>query len=616
MKNYCKNKTNNFRIIKFCIIGACLLMTKGMPLFSQNVFLELNMNNPAMQSMMHSVRPKPADLELFRVIERAGNDKKIGGIVLNISSYNAERTSLWGLRNALEKFKSKGKKVCVFISNADLDLYCLATVADKIVMDDLGILTMLGYSWGRGYFRHSLEKLGIGVRELRYLEFKSAAESFTRDSLSDADRRQYGAILDDFMALTRDTVINARSKTSGTLFTEKGYDNILNNEFMFSAKNAFTHGLVDQIGRKEAVIAAVKDITGMDKTAEFALYGDYDSSLTGSKREYAPGGSGFRRPIIAVINASGATDMEQGINAWALAKTIREISEKKRVKAIVLRISSPGGSAEAADYVAEAIKDAKERIPVVVSMGEVAASGGYWISMDASHISASPLTVTGSIGVIGTWFYDNGLNSKLGMTIDTMKRGDHADMTTGILLPRRDLTDEEEARYRIFLLDMYSDFTARVAASRGMDITRVESLAQGRVYSGIGALNAGLIDSIGGLDDAIRTARELAKIPDSRKVAYREFPKPKFFARMLNRVLSSGLNYGIAKNRRINGGGEAALFLTDLFLPAPLLEDLRYRIAHNGRIMPILPLDAAGWPNGRPLFAPASTRSEGTFSGF
>jgi protease-4 len=579
---------------KICIIGVCFLMAagNGMPLFAQNMFLELNLNSPAVQGVMRSVRPRP-DLEKFRVIERAGKDKRISGIILNVSSYRESRETVWELRNALEKFKSTGKKVIVFISSADLDLYCLATVADKIVMDDLGILTLMGYSWGRPYLRRSLEKLGVGARELRYLEFKSASETFTRDSLSDADRRQYGEVLDDIAVLTRSAVTKARS------LSEETYDSIINNEFMFSAKGAMERGLVDRAGRKEAVIEAAKEISGSSKN-NFVLYGDEDSSLTESKFRYGPGKPGWffpRPPIIAVINASGNTDMDRGIAARSLAQTIKEVSEKRRVKAIVLRISSPGGSAEAADYVAEAIKTAKQRLPVVVSMGDVAASGGYWISMTASHIIASPVTLTGSIGVIGTWFYDNGLNNKLGVTADFIQRGEHADLMSGFLLPHRDLSTAEEARYKDYILDMYAGFTAKVAENRKMEIERVEALAQGRVYSGLGALKAGLIDSIGGLDDAVRIARELAGIPEDKEVVYSEYPKPKFFDKMLDRLLVTAFVSGKAKNPA--NAPPLAETVAGFFIPAPplagpLLEDIRYRISNNGAAMPIVPLDC-GW---------------------
>jgi len=549
------------------------------PLFSQNVFLELNLSNPPVQSIIRSARPRHT-LEIFRVIERAGNDKRISGIILNISAFQAGPETMWELRSALEKFKSKGKKVCAFISAADLDMYCLATAADKIIMDDQGTLTLLGYVWGRGYIQHSLEKLGVGARELRYLKFKSAAETYTRDSLSDVDRRQYGEVLDDIMTITRDTVTKARS------WTADEFDSIINNEFMFSARRALTRGLVDYTGRREALSQAIKEITGSETGNNFFIFGDSDSSLTGSRYSYRPARANWlsRPPIIAVIYANGVTDMEQGIAAKSLARTIREVSEKKRVKALVIRISSPGGSAEAADYVSEAIINATERIPVVVSMGAVAASGGYWASMNASHITASPVTLTGSIGVIGSWFYDKGLNSKLGLTIDTMQRGDHADLLSGIILPHRDLNPAEEARYRAYILDLYSNFIAKVAVGRGMDIERVEALAQGRVYSGLGALNAGLIDSIGGLDDAVETARKLAKIPDSRKVVYDEYPKPKFFDKMLEHMFASGVSAG-------SSTAATAVLMTDMFIPGHLLNDLRYRIAHNGQVMPILPLE-------------------------
>ncbi|MCL2042904.1 MAG: S49 family peptidase [Treponema sp.] len=569
---------------KTWIIGACLLMAspKAIPLFSQHMYLELNLNNQAVRSMVRSIRHR-SSLELLRVIERAGSDNRIDGIILNISSYHAGREAIWELRNALEKFKSKGKTICAFIGNADLDMYSLATVADKIIMDELGILTMLGYAIGRGYVQHSLEKLGIGVRELRYFEFKTSAETFTRDSLSDADRIQYGELLDDIMGITRETIIKARQMTAEEL------DSIINNEFMFSAGSALARGLVDRTGRKDAVIEAIKEISGSGNAANFAVFGDQKSSITGSKYMYRPLRAGnffYRPPEIAVIYASGVTDMEQGIAAWTLASTIREVSERRRVKAIVLRISSSGGSAEAADYVAEAIKAARQQVPVVVSMGEVAASGGYWASMNASHIVASPVTITGSIGVIGSWFYDNGLNDKLGLTVDTMQRGNHADMMTGMILPRRDLRPEEEARYREYILAMYADFTSRVAVSRSMDRERAESIAGGRIYSGLGALNAGLIDSNGGLDDAIRIARNLAGIPDNQRVAYSEYPKPKFFDKMFERMAATK---AVAMNSAV--GRNSVLFAANWIFPVQILDDLHYRIAHNGHVMPLLPFD-------------------------
>ena len=560
---------------KYWMLGMYCLVS--LPVFSQTMYLELNLNEAKNGNPFAKTKPP---LEVFRVIEKATNDNKVKGIILNISSIPGDREHLWELRSALEKFKAGGKKICAFISNADIDIYCLASVADKIVMDELGTLSLLGYSVGRGYVQHTLEKLGIGVREMRYFEYKSAAETFTRDSMSDADRRQYNDYLDDIFDLTRSTLKNARN------WTDEEFDSYLS-EFLYSARSALSRNLVDRTGRKDALIEAIKEIEGIEKTENirFSLYGDTTSSLTGAETTYAPPGVGglFRRPpVIAVVYANGQTDMERGMAALTLSRTVRELADKRRVKAIVIRIDSPGGSAEAADHFAEAVRYAKEKKPVVVSMGEVAASGGYWAAMNASHIIATPYTVTGSIGVIGSWFFDNGLNSKLGLNTDTLKRGEHADLLSGILLPHRNLTEREEQQYRNYILDVYSVFTEKAAAGRGMDIEKLEAAAQGRIFSGTRALEAGLIDSIGSLLDAIGKARTLAEIPDRSLVRYDEYPKPKFWDKFLSRFPS------IAALIRRNNHTHAASFFTDLLLPDT---DIRYRLENNGKVMPILPME-------------------------
>ena len=557
---------------KYWALGMFCLIS--FPLFSQNMYLELNLNDTGGNPF---IKPK-LPLEIFRVIEKAASDNSVHGIILNVSMIYGDSGYFWELRTALEQFKTGGKKICAFISNADIDVYYLASVADKIVMDELGTLSLLGYSVNRGYVRHTLEKLGIGVRELRYFEYKSAAETYTRDSMSQADRRQYSDYLDDIFGFTGDTLKKARN------WTDEEYNVILNRDFLYSAKNALDRKLVDRVGRKDAVIEAVKEIEGAE-VKKFALYGDPSSSLTDSKTSYAPPKPGRflkRLPIIAVVNADGQTDMDRGMGVLGLSKTIRELADKKRVKAIVIRINSPGGSAEAADYFAEAVRYAKQKKPVVVSMGQVAASGGYWAAMNASHIAAAPYTITGSIGVIGSWFYDNGLNSKLGLSSDTIKRGDHADLLTGIILPHRDLSAQEEERYQNYILDIYNVFVEKAAAARGMEIEKVEAAAQGRIFSGTRAFNAGLIDSIGGLSDALRTARVLAEIPESGGVLYNEYPKPTFFEKLLD-------TFPMAKVflKRSKSLSDSAAILADLLLPDT---DIRYRLEKNGQVMPILPL--------------------------
>jgi protease-4 len=557
----------------------------SVPLFPAEKYLELNLNNQTARNYLRSSRSQPL-LDILRVIRQAERDKNIRGMVLNISGFSADRAVLWELRSALESFKAGGKRICAFISHADLDLYSLASVADKIVMDEQGGLTLLGYVYGRAYLQHTLEKLGVGVRELRYLEYKSAAETYTRDRLSEADRRQYEVYLEDIFSLTRDTLMKARS------WSLEEFDTILNKEYLYSAKAARERGLVDRIGRDKALAEALTELEGAAVTS-FTLYGDPATSLLGYKNppyRLKRGGGLFRSaPRIAVVYASGQTDLERGMGARSLARIIRETSEKRSVKAMVVRINSPGGSAEAADYVAEAIRYAKERIPVVVSMGPVAASGGYWAAMYASHITASPYTLTGSIGVIGSWFYDQGLNEKLGLTVDAIRRGDHADLMTGVILPRRDLNAEEEARYRTYILDLYGEFTAKVAAGRKMEPEQVEAAAQGRVYSGLGALHAGLIDSIGGLADAVAAARSLAEIPGKKQVVYDEYPRPRFFDKVISRF-AAAVPQGAGIPALLKGISFPGSALADM----ETLADLEYRISQNGRVMPLLPLAAGG----------------------
>jgi protease-4 len=565
-------------------IALCICFLAAFPLFSQVTYLELNLNESRRSNPFSKQR---SALGVFNVIEKAANDSKINGIVLNIASISSNREYLWELRTALEQFKARGKKIVAYIYNADMDIYCLASVADKILMDELGSLYMMGYSMGRGYMLHMLEKLGVGVRELRFFEYKTAAETFSRDSMSQADRRQYGEYLDDIFNLTRDTLKSARG------WTDEEFNTILNNDFMYSSKGASIisrlYPLVDQIGTD--VLYAINSLYSIEEKApvNFVLYGDSESSITGTSRRYSPAGTGgnFLSRLwksspaeIAVVYANGETEMDRGMEIAKLSRTIRTLADNILVKAIVIRMDSPGGSASAADYFAEAVRYAKSKKPVVVSMGSLAASGGYWASMNANHIMATPYTITGSIGVIGNWFYDNGLNNKIGFNIDILQRGAHADLFSGFLIPYRNMTEQEEGRFKTYMTDIYDTFVYKVSQSRGMKKEEVEAVAQGRIFSGTRAFEAGLIDSVGGLPDALRVARELAGIKEGKAVKYDEYPKPTFMESLINRfpVLAKLPWFaGFAENGK---GGMAGT-----------IEDIRYRIENNGEVMPILPLE-------------------------
>jgi protease-4 len=550
-------------------------------------YLELSLNSRYTRGQL-SYTHTPSLMDLLRIIGKAREDKHILGILLNTSGFSAGREYLWELRSALEDFRASGKRVVAFIDTADFDLYYLASAADRIVMDPAGTLFMQGYSWGRAYMQQTLEKLGVGVRELRYLDYKSAMETYTRSSLSEADRLQYDALLEDTFTLTRNVLLRARSLGEGDL------EAVLNREFLYSPRAALDRGLVDALGREDALNRTIAELEGKS-VRNFVCFGNASAALLAGGRHSRfyrlPGNPKgiLPSPEIALVYASGETDLERGMKTRELARTIREVSQRSAVKAMVVRINSPGGSAAAADYIAQAIVEVKKRIPVVVSMGAVAASGGYWAGMYADRILASPYTLTGSIGVIGSWFYDKGLYDKLGFSVDTLQRGDHADLMTGIILPRRDMRPDEEERYRRYILDLYDEFVEKAAAGRKMQAEAVEPLARGRVYSGAEAQRLGLVDGIGGLREALDTARQLAEIPEKRKVLVREYPRTAFFDTLLSRVFSS------------IRAEEPELFSRDIMVfpgmtvfPAALWEHVRYRISRNGLAMPILPLSFMG----------------------
>ena len=240
---------------------------------------------------------------------------------------------------------------------------------------------------------------------------------------------------------------------------------------------------------------------------------------------------------MALVYAIGECDMDTGIRGRYTSKMLRELSKRKDVKAVVLRADSPGGDALPSDMVAQGMSDVSKKKPMIVSQGEVAASGGYWISMNGDRIFTSPYTITGSIGVIGGWLWNEKVSEKTGLTADHVQVGEHADLGFGITIPfigveipDRNLSEYEHARMRNMILGSYHDFVGKVAAGRHLDTTYVDSIGQGRVWSGPRAIELKLVDEIGGLDDALAYARTKANLPaQGRDVEIIEYPPRQWF---------------------------------------------------------------------------------------
>jgi protease-4 len=501
---------------------------------------------------------------LLNTIDAAKEDPTVAGIAINTSGIETDAEKLWELREKLREFKATGKKVFIFVDRGGIELYHFASVADKIVMDPDGMIALEGYVAGRTFFKGTLEKIGIGFDEWRFFKYKSAEENYSRDKMSEADREQRQKYIDDWYAIAKDDICEARHLSS------EQFDTLVNNGVLFTAQEAKERGLVDSLGRWEVVKDLAKQST--DSESPFAS----PSSLAQFNLPYD--NAWGEPPRIAVIYALGVCAMDEGITARKLVKDFQAAIDDSRVKAIVLRVDSPGGDALASDYIADAMKQAKGKKPIIVSQGYVAASGGYWLSMYADTIVAAPGTITGSIGVIGGWFYNNGFKEKLGMSTDFVKIGAHADLgfgmrlpLVGVMIPDRNLSVEERARAESFIKTYYKEFIDKVAFGRKMKVDRVEAIAEGRVWTGLDGKRNGLVDVLGGMATAIDIAKVRAGIPKDREVTIVELPKKGLF------------DFSVFAPRLF---GIETKIVSD-----PAIELMKFRLQHNGRPLPMLPME-------------------------
>jgi len=435
-------------------------------------------------------------------LEGVRTDDRVAGVVLNLSGARISNGSAWEIREKLAQLQREGKHVVIFVDQAGMAQYHVASVADRIVMDPQGMFMLPGYALSRTYLNHLAEKLGVGVEEWRFKDYKSAMEGLVRRDMSPEDREQRQALVDEYYATFRSEVSSSRRVEESTV------DEWIDDMVIVMALDAVEEGMVDELALWEDIGRVVAELEGKGKSF----------IKPGETARYAYPAVEWGEPDrIAVVYAIGGTEMDSGMNARRVQKTIRALKRNRTVKAIVLRVNSPGGDAMASNVVAEAIRDCQKVKPVIVSQADVAASGGYWVSMYADEIIAQPTTITGSIGVIAGWVWDDGLSDKLGVDTDHVKAGAHADLFVNmrfpflpIGIPYRKITDEERDRALSEMEKMYNGFIAKVADGRGMTEAEVAEIAKGRVWTGAQGLENGLIDRIGGLNTAIDVAREKA----------------------------------------------------------------------------------------------------------
>ncbi len=449
---------------------------------------------------------------MLKKIEQAKTDKNIKGIYLVFKNLEAGFASLEELRNSLEDFKRSGKFVYSYSENLGQKEYYLASASSKIILNPQGDIDWKGLSMHLFFFKKVFEKLDVDVQVFRHGKFKSAVEPYFLEKMSEANRFQSETFLNSIWG----TMLSGISKSRRTSSDEL---NSLANTLQIRYPGDAVGKLVDAVSYEDEVLAELRKKTGLkeDEKLRFVELNKYE--LKEKTDEKAASNK------IAVIYANGVITGGEGddeqVGSERLVKAIRDARTDKKIKAIVLRVNSPGGSALASDVIWREVLLAKKAKPLVVSMGDLAASGGYYISCAADRIFAQPNTITGSIGVFGIIpNVQKALEEKLGITVDTVNTNKYSDIGTGL----RPITKYEYDFIQNSVERVYNTFTQRVADGRRMPQAQVDSIGQGRVWTGADALKINLVDELGGINDALAYAAKKTGLKEYRLV---ELPKQK-----------------------------------------------------------------------------------------
>jgi len=463
--------------------------------------------------------------DLLRCIEYAKTDNKIRGIYLKTGGSPNGQATAQQIRMALKDFKRSGKFIYAygdFIPQAD---YYIASVADSIFINPLGSVELKGLASNLVFFKGALDKLNVQPQIFYCGQFKSATEPFRMDRMSEPNRRQIAALQNDIWTEMLQAVSEHTKADTATINSWAQAGSVQ------TASDALKYRLADGTRYKDEVETLLKAKTGKgekDKIS-FVTLDDYINSVSSK--------SGDNQ--IAILVAEGEiVDGEKSGSSRQIAsetfiKEIRKIKDNDKIKAVVMRVNSPGGSALASEVILRELQLLKKKKPLVVSMGDLAASGGYYISCQADSIFALPNTITGSIGVFGMMFNTQAFfNQKLGVTFDGEKNAPYADFPN----MNRPMTEQEKKFIQNGVDTIYMTFKSRVAAGRKMDIAYVDSIGQGRVWTGTAGLKNKLVDALGGLDRAVKSAATLAGLKDYATVTYPAVEdKMEKFMRVLSR---------------------------------------------------------------------------------
>ncbi|HUO10318.1 MAG TPA: signal peptide peptidase SppA [Phycisphaerae bacterium] len=478
---------------------------------------------------------------LIVTLDKAKKDTALSGLLLDLSAFSLTLNQSQELGTLITDLRHAGKRVAVYSSDYDTATYLLASYADTIIMPENGNILIPGVGLQMVFFKGTLDKLNLQPDFVQIGKYKGAEEPFMRTSASDEYRAQINKLVDGMYSEITSTIATNRPNLDEAA-VKKAID-----EAWLTGKHAREIGLVDQTLTRDKVNAWLDSqfpngaqtladygkpkTEAIDMNNPFAIF-----SLFGEKPKPR-----ITKPAIAVIYAVGeivpdfvnGEDSDEYVTPGGIRNAVEKAMKDDNVKAIVLRVDSPGGSASASDEIWSVLHDADKKKPVTISMGRVAASGGYYISCSGRSITADPATITGSIGVVAGKIVIKGLTDKIGLNIEPVTRGQHA-MMLSAMTP---FSDEERQFLTKSMTETYGVFTSRVTGARGDKIPKLEDVAQGRLFTGIQAKDAGLVDNVGTLNDAILAAATSAHIEKNFQIEV--LPEPKTFADILRESLMS-----------------------------------------------------------------------------
>lgn len=536
-----------FIVISGMVASAISDAQKQAPSLKQNSVLELTFNQPIPEKPSQNplenlsylgdeFEPRPALSTYLDYIEKAAQNDNIQGIYLHLGSIPIGWSQLMEVRQALIDFRDAGKFVYAYGENYSQKAYLLASLADSVYLNPEGTFFFRGLSSTSLFFREALDDLEIEPQVFKVGRYKGAVEPFTRKDFSESNRAQIQELLN---SVYRQYLMDlSEQRDIDTAQLRQYADSLL----VRTPKKALEFRLVDDLVYEDEVLDAMRRrlALGDDEPVEQVDFARFKAAEKGAivpaTEEKSDKGQ------IAVVYAEGnivsGPSNDGTIGSETLAASIRKARRDSTVKAVVLRVNSPGGSALASDVIAREIQLTQEQKPVIASMGNVAASGGYYISCLADAIVADPTTITGSIGVYAVFpNVRQFLDRKLGVTVDRVRTGPYGDFPS----PTRPLREDEKAIFQQFIEDTYDSFLERVAEGRGMTTEAVHELAQGRVYTGAQAMDRNLVDQLGGFEDAVALAADRAGL---EQYELRTLPKEENpFKQLLNYLENQTMAY-------------------------------------------------------------------------